>query len=176
MKISCYYFFSFSDGSEITKILEWDWSSDDSTLYIILDSKIMYTLLQLENSTYYSFNSWFIVLHNNETDTMSSESLLRSILSPYKALKLDSRLYFLIVEGMPDENYLIKNYQANLFEAYRIGELIVNRIASYQNGNYYSANNVNSFIWDRRKDLHGKELQIVVVESKPFTYLVNNVS
>ena len=97
-------------------------------------------------------------------------------MSPYKALRLDSRLYFLIVEGTPDENYLIKNYQANLFEAYRIGELIVNRIASYQNGNYYSANNVNSFIWDRRKDLHGLELQIAVVESKPFTYLLNNVS
>ena len=136
----------------------------------------MYTLLQLENSTYYSFNSWFIVLHNNETDTISSEILLRNILSPYKALRLDSRLYFLIVEGTPDENYLIKNYQANLFEAYRIGELIVNRIASYQNGNYYSANSVNSFIWDRRKDLHGLELQIAVVESKPFTYLLNNVS
>jgi hypothetical protein len=110
-------------------------------------------------------------LHNNDTDSISSESLLRNILSPYKALRLDSRLYFLIVVGTSSENY-----QANLFEAYRIGELIVNRIASYQNGNYYSANNVNSFIWDRRKDLHGKELQIVVVESKPFTYLVNNVS
>ena len=166
-----YYFFPFSDGEEMRKILEWDWSSDDSTLYIILDTKMMHTLLQLDNSTYYSFNSWFIVLHNNETDTISSESLLRNILSPYQTLRLDSRLYFLIVEGTSSENY-----QANLFEAYRIGELIVNRIASYQNGNYYSANNVDSFIWDRRKDLHGLELQIVVVESKPFTYLLNNVS
>ena len=155
----------------MTKILELDWYSDDSTLFIILDAKIMYTLLQLDNSTYYSFNSWFIVLHNNETDTISSESLLRNILSPYQTLRLDSRLYFLIVEGTSSEKY-----QANLFEAYRIGELIVNRIASYQNGNYYSANNVDSFIWDRRKDLHGLELQIVVVESKPFTYLLNNVS
>ena len=76
-----------------------------------------------------------------------------------------------MVEGTSSENY-----QANLFEAYRIGELIINRIASYQNGNYYSANNDYSFIWDRRKDLHGLELQIVVVESKPFTYLLNNVS
>ena len=164
-------FFSFSDGAEMTKILELDWYSDDSTLFIILDTKVMYTLLQLDNSTYYSFNSWFIVLNNNETDIISSETLLRNILSPYKALRLDSRLYFLIVEGTSSENY-----QANLFEAYRIGELIVNRIASYQNGNYYSANNVNSFIWDRRKDLHGLELQIAVVESKPFTYLLNNVS
>ena len=153
----------------MTKILELDWYSDDSTLFIILDTKIMYTLLQLDNSTYYSFNSWFIVLHCNETG--SSDSFLTNILSPFQSLRLDSRLYFLIVVGTSSENY-----QANLFEAYRIGELIVNRIASYQNGNYYSANNVNSFIWDRRKDLHGKELQIVVVESKPFTYLVNNVS
>ena len=164
-------FFSFSDGAEMTKILELDWYSDDSTLFIILDTKVMYTLLQLDNSTYYSFNSWFIVLNNNETENISSESLLRNILSPYQTLRLDSRLYFLIVEGTSSENY-----QANLFEAYRIGELIVNRIASYQNGNYYSANNVNSFIWDRRKDLHGLELQIAVVESKPFTYLLNNVS
>ena len=151
------------------KILEWDWSSEDSTLYIILDTKILYTLLQLDNSTYYSVNSWFIVLHNNETE--SSDSLLTNILSPYQTLRLDSRLYFLIVEGTSTENY-----QANLFEAYRIGELIVNKIASYQNGNYYSANNVDSFIWDRRKDLRGLELQIAVVESKPFTYLLNNVS
>ena len=150
------------------KILERDWS-DDSTLYIILDTKILYTLLQLDNSTYYSVNSWFIVLHNNETE--SSDSLLTNILSPYQTLRLDSRVYFLIVEGTSTENY-----QANLFEAYRIGELIVNKIASYQNGNYYSANNVDSFIWDRRKDLRGLELQIVVVESKPFTYLLNNVS
>ena len=71
---------------------------------------------------------------------------------------------------------VIKNYQATLFEAYRIGELIVNRIASYQNGNYYSANNVNSFIWDRRKDLHGLELQIICVESLPFISYVNDVS
>ena len=133
------------------------------------DGKIMYTLLQLDNSTYYSFNSWFIVLHCNETG--SSDSFLTNILSPFQSLRLDSRLYFLIVVGTSSENY-----QANLFEAYRIGELIVNRIASYQNGNFYSANNVNSFIWDRRKDLHGMELQIAVVESKPFTYLVNNVS
>ena len=164
-------FFSFSDGAEMTKILELDWYSDDSTLFIILDTKVMYSLLQLDNSTYYSFNSWFIVLNNNETDIISSETLLRNILSPYKALRLDSRLYFLIVEGTSSENY-----QANLFYVYRIGELIVNRIASYQNGNYYSAKNVNSFIWDRRKDLHGLELQIAVVESKPFTYLLNNVS
>ena len=153
----------------MTKILKLDWYSDDSTLFIILDIKIMYTLLQLDNSTYYSFNSWFIVLHCNETG--SSDSFLTNILSPFQSLRLDSRLYFLIVVGTSSENY-----QANLFEAYRIGELIVNRIASYQNGNYYSANNVNSFIWDRRKDLHGMELQIAVVESKPFTYLVNNVS
>ena len=152
----------------MTKILELDWYSDDSTLFIILDTKIMYTLLQLDNSTYYSFNSWFIVLHCNETE--SSDSFLTNILSPYQSLRLDSRLYFLIVEGTSSENY-----QANLFEAYRIGELIVNRIASYQNGNFYSANNVNSFIWDRRKDLHGMELQIAVVESKPFTYLLDNV-
>ena len=158
------------------KILEWDWSSDDSTLYIILDSKILYTLLQLENSTYYSFNSWFIVLHNNETDTLSSESLLRNILSPYQALRIDSRLYFLIVEGTSGENYLIKNYQATLFEAYRIGELIVTKLASYENGNYYSANNVDSFIWDRRKDLRGLELQIICVESLPFISHVNDVS
>ena len=152
----------------MTKILELDWSSDDSTLFIILDTKIMYTLLQLDNSTYYSFNSWFIVLHCNETG--SSDSFLTNILSPFQSLRLDSRLYFLIVEGTSSENY-----QANLFEAYRIGELIVNRIASYQNGNFYSANNVNSFIWDRRKDLRGLELQIAVVESKPFTYLLDNV-
>ena len=81
------------------KILERDWSSDDSTLYIILDTKMMHTLLQLDNSTYYSFNSWFIVLYNNETDNISSESLLRNNLSPYQSLRLDSRLYFLIVEG-----------------------------------------------------------------------------
>ena len=168
-------FFSFSDGAEMTKILELDWYSDDSTLFIILDTKVMYTLLQLDNSTYYSFNSWFIVLNNNKTDIISSETLLRNILSPYKALRLDSRLYFLIVEGTPDENYVIKNYQANLFEAYRIGELIVTKLASYENGNYY-ATNEDHFIWDRRKDLHGLELQIICVESLPFISHVNDVS
>ena len=91
-------------------------------------------------------------------------------MSPYKALRLDSRLYFLIVEGTSS-----KNYQANLFEAYRIGELIVTKLASYENGNYY-ATNVDHFIWDRRKDLHGLELQIICVESLPFISHVNDVS
>ena len=116
------YWFSwlfFSDSEEIKKILELDWSSDDSTLYIVLDKEILLSLLQIGNSTYYSFNSWLIVLFNNNSDNISPESFLRNILTPFQSLRLDSRLYFLIFEGNSDASY-----NASLFEAYRCVKLL----------------------------------------------------
>ena len=62
------------------------------------------------------------------------------------------------------------------FSPYRIAELVINKIAYYEEGNYYAEENVDSFIWDRRRDLRGMELRVLAVESVPFTSFVNNVS
>ena len=80
------------------KILELDQSEDDTSLYVILDTNLMFALLQLENPTYYSDNSWLIVLHNKMENETSAEDLLKNILSPCTFLRLDSRLYFLVID------------------------------------------------------------------------------
>ena len=54
--------------------------------------------------------------------------------------------------------------------------MVINKIASYEEGNYFAEENVDSFIWDRRRDLRGMELRVLAVESVPFTSFVNNVS
>ena len=51
----------------------------------------------------------------------------------------------------------------------KIGTLTVNKIASYSDGKYYMANGVDTFIWNRRQDLQGVELKILMIESHPWT-------
>ena len=149
------------------KILELDQSEDDTSLYVILDTNLMFALLQLENPTYYSDNSWLIVLHNKMENETSAEDLLKNTLPPCTSLRLDSRLYFLVIDG--------KN-QGNLFEVYKVGDLIINKLASFKDGNYYAENNLNFFIWDRRNDFRGLELQVMSLPDYPFTTLTDNVS
>ena len=136
-------------------------------MYVILDTNLIFYLLQLENPTYYSNIPWLIVLHNKIEETKSQEDFLVKILSTCKSLRLDSRLYFLVIDE--------KN-QGNLFEAYKVGELIIYKIASFRDGNYYAENNLNSFIWERRNDFRGLELQVMSLPDYPFTTLIDNVS
>ena len=51
----------------------------------------------------------------------------------------------------------------------KIGTLTVNKIASYSEGKYYMANGVDTFLWNRRQDLQGVELKILMIESHPWT-------
>ena len=51
----------------------------------------------------------------------------------------------------------------------KIGTLTVNKIASYSEGNYNIANGVDTLIWNRRQDLQGVELKILIIESHPWT-------
>ena len=51
----------------------------------------------------------------------------------------------------------------------KIGTLTVNKIGSYSEGKYYMANGVDTFIWNRRQDLQGVELKILMIESHPWT-------
>ena len=51
----------------------------------------------------------------------------------------------------------------------KIGTLTVNKIGSYSEGKYYMANGVDTFLWNRRQDLQGVELKILMIESHPWT-------
>ena len=51
----------------------------------------------------------------------------------------------------------------------KIGTLTVNKIASYSEGKYHMANGVDKFIWNRRQDLQGYNLKILMIESHPWT-------
>ena len=93
------------------------------------------------------------------------ESYLRSLLEPYKNLYINSRLYFLVVNGTNSK------YNAELFEGYRVApnqDLVINQIAYFTDGLYQFLK--KQYIWDRRENMHGYKLKIMYIPNKPFVY------
>ena len=151
----------FRENSDLQSSISLE--SPYSTLFVTLDIYASQTILDSSNSTILSYNSWLMTILNE--NSQDPESYLRSLLEPYKNLYINSRLYFLVVNGT------ITQYNAALFEGYRVApnqDLVINQIAYFTNGSYQFLK--KQYIWDRREDMQGYKLKTMLIPNKPFVY------
>lgn len=152
------------DDDSVDRILD-QFEAQDSTLFIVTDWTILPAIFRAsaDNSSHFARNFWFVILPRESSET--SRDLLESRFNEYASIRLDSKLYFLVVTGTSADDY-----QSDLNEVYKIipQELAINVLALFENNSWQSKN--EDFIWERRRNLQGLELQLLSVTSPPFTY------
>ena len=117
--------------------------------------------------------AWLILYQSNFIDDFEIAKTVQTDLQQVHEIKLSSRIYVADVFRNQNETEL------KLFEIYRKwekGEIVVSRIDQSKSNKSKFGKNDKSFIWDRRKDLTGVHLRVLVTPYSPYIIFENEVS